>query len=288
MLKHKPKAILFLVITALLWSIGGLLIKLVDANPLAIAGVRSAIASVLLLAVLRKPKINGSFAQIGAAISYAALVLLFVAANKMTTSANAILLQFTAPVYVAFLGAWILREKTKLLDWITVVIVMGGMTLFFFDDLDTKGLIGNVIAAASGVVFALFTIFMRMQKNGSPLESVWLGNIITAAIGCPFLFQAMPDSSGWLFLVMLGVFQLGLPYILYAKAIKHVTALEVILITVIEPLLNPVWVFLMLGEAPGPLALTGGVIVTVSVMVRCVLAIKPTETSQLEKTGASS
>ena len=273
--KERTKALLLLAVTAILWSLGGLLIKSVDANPLAIAGTRSAIAAVMLLLVLKKPKFTWSFAQLGAALAYAATTTLFVTATKTTTAANAIFLQSTAPIYVALLSAWLLKERIKLLDWITVFIVMGGMVLFFLDNLSPTGILGNVIAAASGVSFAFFAIFMRMQKDGSPLESIFLGNLITAAIGLPFLSRSVPNTTGWICLVILGVVQLGLPYILYSMAIKHVTALEAILIPVIEPLLNPVWVFLILGESPGPLAFIGGLIVLAAITGRCVLAVLP-------------
>ncbi|EGW35931.1 DMT family transporter [Desulfosporosinus sp. OT] len=270
--KERPRALLLLAGTATMWSLGGLLIKSVNASPLSIAGSRSAIAVVLLLLVLKKPKLTWSVAQIGAALAYAATSMLFVTATKTTTAANAVLLQFTAPIYVAIFSSWLLKEKTKLLDWITVFLVMGGMVLFFLDNLSTKSILGNGIAAASGVSFAFFIMFMRMQKDGSPLESVLLGNVFTAAIGLPFLAWSAPDATGWLFLVILGVVQLGIPYILFSRAIKHATALEAILIPVIEPLLNPVWVFLILGEAPGLLAIIGGFIVLSAITVRCVMA----------------
>lgn len=272
---EKPKAILFLATTATLWSLGGVLIKSVNANPLAIAGARSAFAAVLMLLVLGKPKINWSLAQVGAAVSYAATVILFVAATKYTTAANAILLQYTAPIYVAFLGAWLLKEKTKLSDWITIIIVIIGMTLFFLDHLSTEGIFGNALGVASGVSFAFLHILMRKQKDGSPWESVFLGNVLTAIIGLPFLFESSPDATGWFYLSILGIVQLGISYILYSKAIRHATALEAVLILVLEPILNPVWVFLFLGEAPGPWATVGGVIVLAAITLRSVLAAWP-------------
>ncbi|MDI6916098.1 MAG: DMT family transporter [Desulfitobacteriaceae bacterium] len=276
---ERPKAILFLLITAILWSLGGLLIKSINANPLAIAGVRSAIAAAVMLLALGKPKINGSVAQMGAALTYTATVTLFVAATKYTTAANAILLQYTAPIYVAFLGAWLLKEKTKLSDWVTIFIVIVGMALFFLDRLSAKGVLGNALGMASGVSFAFLNIFMRMQKDGSPWESVFLGNILTAVIGLPFLFQSWPNASGWLSLSILGTVQLGLSYILFSRAIKHATALEAILILVLEPILNPVWVFLFLGEAPGPWAFVGGGIVLVAITLRSILAALPKKMS---------
>jgi drug/metabolite transporter (DMT)-like permease len=144
--------------------------------------------------------------------------------------------------------------------------------LFFLDDLTTGGFWGNVCAISSGATFACFVLFMRKQKDDSPVESVLLGNILTALVGLPFMFEAMPNASSWIGLVLLGVFQLGLSHALYATAIKHVTALEAILIPVIEPILNPLWVLLIVGETPGPWAFLGGLIILFSVTVRCVVA----------------
>ena len=268
---ERYKAIGFLIVTAVLWSSGGLLIKWISWNPLAIASTRSAIAALVLLVVLRRPHITWSFAQIGGAIAYTVTVILFALANKLTTAANAILLQYTSPIYVALFGAWFLGERATWLDWTTILVVMGGMGLFFLDDLTTGGLWGNVCAISSGVTFACFVLFMRKQKNDSPLESVFLGNILTALIGFPFMFQTMPTASSWAGLLLSGMLQLGLSHVLYSVAIKHVAALEAILISVIEPILNPVWVLLVLGEAPGPWAFLGGFVVLVSVTVRYVV-----------------
>lgn len=264
-------ALLLLVLTASLWSIGGLLIKSVNAHPLAIAGMRSAISTVIILIYVKKPKFTWSFPQIAAAVTYALTVITFVSANKFTTAANAILLQYTAPVYVALFGSWLLKEKTSMLDWATIAVVFGGMMLFFVDSLDTKGLMGNIFAVISGVGFGLFPVFMRMQKDGSPIESVILGNIITAAVGLPFILRTTPSSTEWVYLIVLGIVQLGIPYILYSIAIKNATAIEACLITVIEPILNPVWVLVFLGETPGIFSIIGGLIVVVAVTLRCIL-----------------
>ena len=270
---ERHQAIGFLIVTAILWSSAGLLIKMISWNPIAIAGMRSEIATLVLLVFLRRPHLTWSSAQIGGAVAFTATVILFVLANKLTTAANAILLQYTSPIFVALLGAWFLGERATRLDWTTIFVVIGGMTLFFLDDLTTGGLWGNVCAIASGVTFACFVLFMRKQKNDSPLESVFLGNILTALIGLPFMFQAMPSPSSWVGLVLSGVLQLGLSHVLYATAIKHVTALEAILISVVEPILNPVWVLLVMGEAPGPWALLGGFVVLVSVTIRYVVTV---------------
>jgi drug/metabolite transporter (DMT)-like permease len=175
---------------------------------------------------------------------------------------------------VAFLGAWFLGEHTRWFDWFTIVLVMGGMSLFFLDTLTPGNLMGNVCAILSGIGFAFFVLFMRRQKNESPLETVILGNFFTGLIGIPFMFESMPGPFSWSVLVFLGVVQLGISYALYSEAIRHVSALEAILIPGIEPILNPVWVFLMLGERPGKWALVGGFVVLISVTFRSLIAVQ--------------
>jgi drug/metabolite transporter (DMT)-like permease len=265
------RAIIYLICAALLWSTGGFFIKWVEWNPLAIAGARSAVGAVLIGIVLRKKDLSWSREQILCALAYAATVILFVVANKLTTAANTILLQYTAPIYVALFSFAFLKERVTALDWITTVVVFGGMVLFFMDDFDTRGLLGNILAILSGMTYAAMAMLMRRQKDGSPLSSVFLGNIITALIGFPFMFQSIPSAAGFLGITLLGTVQLGLPYILYTTAIKSVSALEAVLIPVIEPITNPIWVFLMLGEVPGKGAIAGGIIVLGAVTARCVI-----------------
>lgn len=270
----RPASLFLLVLTAILWSIGGLFIKLIEWNPLAIAGTRSLIAALIILAVVRRPRLPRTFAQIAGIVAYAATVIMFVLANKLTTAANAILLQYTAPIYVALLGAWFLKERVGKADWLTIFLVLGGMLLFFVDDLEEGGLAGNIIALFCGVSFAVSIVCLRSQKSASPLETVFWGNALTAVIGLPFMSSPPQDGKSWLGLLLLGVFQLGLSYILYTIAIKKVSALEGILIPVIEPIMNPVLVFLALGERPGIWSLAGGSIVVVSITIRCVLSLK--------------
>ncbi len=267
-LRHR--SIVYLIITALLWSLGGLLIKGVSWHPLAIAGTRSFIAAVIMFLYRRKFDFNWSTAQIGGAIAYAATVIAFVTANKLTTAANAILIQYSAPIFVALFAHWFLGEKTSKFDWLTIGITLGAMALFFIDNLSVGNFWGNMVALVSGITFAALTLLSRKQKDGSPLESLFLGNILTGLVGLPFMLQSAPNPSGWIGLILLGVVQLGISYILYAEAMKHVTAMEGILIPVIEPILNPIWVFLFFHEAPGKLALVGGAIVLITVTLRCV------------------
>lgn len=271
MIGTRERSVGFLVAAACLWSMGGLFIKLVDWNPLAIAGARSAVAALFLLAVKRRPHFTWSWPQIGAALSYAAAVVLFVVATKLTTAANAILLQYTAPIYVALLGSWFLGERASVLDWGVILVVIAGFVLFFFDQLTPAGFWGNVCAILSGFTYAMLAVLLRKQKDGSPVESVVLGNLLAAAIGIPFVFAAVPGLRDWGIVVFLGVVQLGLSYLLYSSAIRHVRAVDAILIVTIEPILNPLWVFLFLGEVPGRWSILGGLIILLTVTARGVV-----------------
>ena len=267
-------AVLLLIITAILWSTGGVLIKFISWNPIAIAGMRSAIASLIMVAVVGKPKFTWSKVQIGGTIAYMATVVLFVTATKLTSAANAILLQYTGPIYVALFGRWFLGERTTRLDWITIAVVLCGMTLFFMDSLSSDGMLGNIIAIASGVAFAWLALFLRKQKNERPEDSIILGNWMAALIALPFMLSnGMPSGSSWIGLLVLGVVQLGVSYILYARAIRHVTALEALLIPVVEPILNPIWTLLLLSEKPGSWAIIGGIIVLGAITLRGIIVL---------------
>jgi drug/metabolite transporter (DMT)-like permease len=270
------RAVGLMAAAALCWSLGGLLIKSVAWPPLAVAGGRGFIAAGFLAVFAPRFRFTWSAAQIGGALAYAGTTILFVTANKLTTAANAILLQYTAPVWIALFGAWFLGERATRADWLTIAVVFGGMALFFCDDLRFAGFAGNLVALASGVAFASMTLLLRKQKDTSAEESIFLGNLLAGVIGIPFMFSAhsLPSARGWIALALLGVVQLGLSYLLYARAIRHVTALEAVLIPVIEPILNPVWVLLVLGERPGPLSLLGGVIVLSAVTVRTLHSLR--------------
>ena len=173
------------------------------------------------------------------------------------------------------LGAWLLNERTTRADWLTITAVLGGLAVFFYEGLQLGNIAGLLVALASGVGFAVMTILMRKQKHASALESIILGNLLSFLIGVPALWTAPAlPPSGWIALGLLGVVQLGLAYLLYARAIKHVTALEAVLIPVIEPILNPVWVMLAVGERPSPLALAGGAIVLGAVTLRAVVSLR--------------
>jgi drug/metabolite transporter (DMT)-like permease len=269
--RQHRNGLILLLLPAILWSMGGLLIKSVQASPMAIAGLRSLLAIPVLLILLRPGHLSFSRDQVLGAVFYCGTVTLFVAANKMTTAANAILLQYTAPVYVAILSITILREPIHRLDWVSIGLALLGMGLFFLDQLSAAHLWGNLMAILSGVSFGLMVVFLRKQKQAFPLGSILLGNLLTAAISSPFWMGASIDAISWRYLIVLGVIQLGLSYVLYAVAIRHVSAIEAIMVPVIEPILNPLWVWLFLNETPGVWAIPGGILV-IAASVLCSVA----------------
>lgn len=264
----RPTAILLLLATALFWSVGGLLIKWVEWPAMAISGMRSAIAALFLIVLFRPRLVTLNRYLLGGALAYAVCVTTFVIANKLTSAANAIVLQYTAPIHVAFFAYWFLGERPRRVDWLTLAMALAGMTLFFMDDLTLGGLWGNLAALMSGVGFAWMALFLRKQKDADPIHSVILGNLLAALVGLPFMFEYAPSAKGWLGLVLLGIFQIGMAYALFSIAIRHVTALEALLIPILEPILNPIWVLLLLGEVPGPLAVVGAVTIITAVTLR--------------------
>jgi drug/metabolite transporter (DMT)-like permease len=196
-------------------------------------------------------------------------------AIKLTTVANAILLQYGAPVWIALFGSLFLAEKARRLDWITIFVALAGMILFLADGLSTGNVWGDIFGVLSGIFFAGMIIALRAQKDGSPVESIILGNLLAFAIGLPSMVSGGNLSgSGWGALAILGCVQLGVSYHVYSRAIKHVTALQAVLIPVIEPLLNPIWVLIVMGERPTPVAIVGGAIVLGAITTRSIISIR--------------
>ena len=261
---------------AFFWSTGGMLIKWVDLGPMAITGWRSLICGIMIWFIMGRPRIKLSKPTLAMAAAYSGAMICYVVATKWTTAANAIMLQFTSPIYVALLAPRLLNEPNRWWDWLTICVGLCGMSLFFLDQLSPQGFWGNILAAGSGVFMAALFMLMRNQRAAQPSHGVILGNFITALIALPFMLQVMPSMQSWLGLSLLGVFQLGLGYYLCSKAITHVSAMESLLICMVEPVLNPLWVFLFIGEMPQSFALIGGFMVLASATFRGILAARDT------------
>lgn len=273
-LTHR-RAILLALIASILWSSGGLLVKLPEWNPLAISGGRSLVALLILLPVARIRLKRITRLTLLSGLFYAATLTTYVLANRMTTAANTILLQYTAPIYVALLSWWLLGERVRRRDWSAVGLVMLGVGLLLSGDLGTGSSTGNLLALLSGVCFSLLLITLRMQKDAHPLDAIVIGNLIGAVVAIPAYLPIPPDPTSLSAVVALGVFQVALPYIIYSHAIRAITAVEAVLIKGVEPVLNPIWVLLVIGERPTRLALLGGAVVLVTITARNAIASRP-------------
>lgn len=279
-MSHK-KAIAITCFVALMWSLAGFNIKMIEWSPYAIAAGRSLVAVILLAPmVLRKGFQKIDRYVIGGAICYAAFNYCFITSTTLTSSAIAIMMQYTAPIYVALLSWLFLRERVGWADIISVGFVFLGMIFFFLDSNSGGSLKGNIVSIFNGITFAGISIFLRLQKDGNPALSMYLGNVISAVAGLPIMWNAgMPDTISLLFLLLAGL-SVAVSYTLYAKASTGLSALETVLIPIIDPVMNPVWVFLFLDERPGALTIVGAAVILVSVTIRVVSGLTPSSASR--------
>jgi len=279
-LSERRKAILYLVITAILWSSSGLFVKILDWQPVAILAGRSFFAAIVFLIYLRRIPTRFGLWQVLAASMFILTQFLFITSTKLTTAANSIFLQYTAPIYVVLLGHWFLGEKPSRTDWLAMLVIFAGLTLFFADKLSPEGFYGNLLAILSGVTSAIMMVSFRAQKDGNPAESNLIAFLVTATFGLPFVLKETWTVNSVLILAFLGVFQIGFAFIFFTKGIKHIPALEANLIGTLEPVLNPIWVFLFYGESMGRFALVGGLVVLGGVILSAVGSAKAAQNHQ--------
>jgi drug/metabolite transporter (DMT)-like permease len=279
-ISDRRKAILFLMLAAMLWSTSGVLVKVMDWQPMAILAGRSLFASLVFLVYLRRIPTKWTRWKILAAVASILTQFLFVTSTKLTTAANSIFLQYTAPIYVVLLAFWFLREKPSRTDWASMGIIFLGLLLFFGDKLSTNGFYGNILAVLSGVTSAVMVVSFRAQKDGAPAESVLIASLFMAIFGFPFILKETWTVTNWLIIAYLGLFQIGLAFVFFTKAIKHIPALEANLVGTLEPILNPLWVFLFLGESMGSFALLGGLVVLAGVIFSAVGSARAAKESE--------
>lgn len=273
-LSQRRTAIIHLTLAAILWSTSGLFVKLLDLAPLSILAGRSVFASIVFLIYLRRIPTRFNRWQLLAAGAFILTQFLFITSTKMTTAANSIFLQYTAPIYIVLLAYWFLGEKPSRMDWVSMAVIFLGLVLFFGDELSTDGFYGNILAILSGVTSAVMIVSFRAQKDGNPAESNLIAFLVTAAFGMPFVLNDAWNINSILILAFLGVVQIGFAFIFFTKGIKHIPALEANLIGTLEPVLNPLWVFLFYGESMGRFALLGGVVVLGGVILSAVGSTK--------------
>ncbi len=269
--------------TAVLWSTAGICVKLLPWSPLSISCARGLVSAitVLLLRMIRLPgqekwrRFVWNKHTLLCATAMFATSMLFVVANKLTTAANAIVLQYIAPILILLYGIFIEKKRPSRLEILLTAVVFGGCTLAFVDQLGGGSLLGNVLALLSGGTFATQILLSRHPRT-SPEDAQLLGCSMSFVLLLPFLctdptFVLNRQTLG--VILVLGVFQYGLASFLFAKGIRRVEPVAASLILTIEPIFNPVWVFVFVGELPGPLALIGFVCVVGAVTLYTLLPL---------------
>jgi len=269
-MKNSRGGVIYIFIAAFLFSTGGLFIKLIPWSAMAINGARSLISVGLigLYMFLAREKFSITPGVILGGVATFFTCFLFILSNKLTTAANAIILQFTAPVFLIGFMAIFFKEKPKRLDIVTCVLVLCGIVCFFLDGMSTGRYLGDALALISGISYAGVFLMNRLP-GASPISSVLLGHALCAVIGAPAIFQET-DFSGMtmLWVVLLGVFQLGFGYICLCRGLKSVAPVTSSLITGIEPILSPILVMVFIPgmETLSPLAIVGGILVVATVI----------------------
>jgi drug/metabolite transporter (DMT)-like permease len=271
-LSEHQKGILYVFIAGLLWSSGGLFIKLITLIAMQLAFFRCVIAAIAFGIIFRERILLFNKMTFLNSVFYASILITFVIATKTTTAANAIFLQSTAPIYVLIFEPIFNKTKYEKINIITVAVCVLGMVLFFVGKLEPGHLEGNIIALLSGIAFASF--FLGMKKNDPKYQhsSIFYGNILVAIISIPFLFSIeVLTTKDFMMLVFLGVFQIAIAYAFFSSGLKRIYAVEASIIAMIEPVLNPVWVFIGYGETPALTAIIGGLIIIAAIFVRLYL-----------------
>ena len=267
-MQDRKKGTLFVFLAAILYSIGGLCIKVIPWSGIAINGARTAIALVVigLYLVITKHRLRFNRWILLGAVSVFGTNLLFAIANKMTTAANAIVLQYTVPIFLILFSVIFFRKKPSKLDITACAVVFGGIAFFFADSLSAGGGVGNLLALTSGISYAV--VFMLNElPGGDPISSVFGGNILSALVGLPFLLQETDFSVVPVISVLaLGIFQVALGYIFLTIGLRTTPAVTASLVSGIEPVLNPILVAIFYGEKMSVFAMIGAVIVIVGVV----------------------
>lgn len=269
------KGVIAVIVAALLWSTGGLFIKLISLNSFQLSFFRSVFAAVMILAILRGKAVKTNGLALLNSLFYAGVLIIFVLATKTTTAANAIFLQYTAPIFVLFLEPVFLKTRFEKINIVTIVICVLGMALFFMGDLRPGDMYGNFYALMSGVCLAFFFVGVRKNKPELKFSSIFYGNILIAVLCAPSLIGMNPPGLGDLSMVAyLGLIQIGLAYIIFTYGIAKIPAIEASLLAMIEPVLNPIWVFLGYGEQPTIYSIAGGLIIVITIVIRTIMAEK--------------
>ena len=270
MVSHRRFGIIMTILAATLWSTGGLFIKLLPLDAFTILFYRSFYAAVIFIIIFRKSLFRFNKLSLVSIVFYAPLLIAFVTSTKLTTAANAIFLQYTAPAVVLLLEPYFVRTKLTKINIFTVAVCFAGMCLFFVEQFSRPdNWLGIWIAFFNGLILAGFLIIQKMNKPEFLPGAVFLGNIVVCLITLPwFIENPFPTFQENNYLMILGFGQLGLGFALFLFGQKYLPAIESSLISMLEPLLNPVWVFIGYGENPGYWAMVGGLVIIAALIFR--------------------
>ena len=263
------KGFILLIIASLGWSLSGVIIKTVEMEALTIAFYRSAIAGIFLsLCSIRNGPLKVNRYSAYTAMAYALAVISLVVATKETTAANAIILHYSAPAFVFLLAIPMLREIPEKRDWWVLISTMLGVLCIFSQGADgaPKGIFYGLL---SGIGFALLTVFLRLYREPKPVHTTAFNNIVVALFLLPWVWDSLwlaPREMG--LMIIMGIFQLGLPYVMYTFALRRVIARDAALISLLEPLLNPIWVFLFVSEMPASMTFVGACFIMGGLLLR--------------------
>ena len=274
-MKNSPghlKGIFAVFLTALLWSSGGLFIKLITLSPMQISFFRCLIAAAVFLIIFKSKVLKLNPLALLNSISYAIVLILFVYATKTTTAANAIFLQSTAPIYVLIFEPILTKTKYEKINIITISVCFIGMILFFVGELSPGDINGNIAALLAGLAFASFFLGMKKNEGKFGEASIFYGNILVSLFCIPFIIDLQVLNTTDLAMVsFLGIFQIAIPYALFSYGIQRIKAVEASIISMFEPVLNPIWVFFGYGEIPKLNAIIGGVIIISAITIKTIL-----------------
>lgn len=288
-MKKENLAIIEMLVCATLWSIAGIFIKLIPWNGFAVAGMRSLIAgaTIAVYMALARHRFVLSKRTFLAGLLSACVYTCFVCANKLTTAANAIVLQFTSPVFIVVFTALLYKTRIRKADAAVVTLTLLGIALFFFDQLQPGYILGNLVAIAAGMFMAGMFMAVGQLEGEQRFSGILIGQCLTFLVGLPFIIATKPvfTIAATLSILTLGVFQLGISYILYVKSSRYCPPLACCLLGAVEPLLNPVWVLIFNGEKPGVFALIGGVIVVASITLWCIFGKEQSASKQETETA---
>jgi len=275
-ISEHQKGILYVFTAALLWSSGGLFIKLISFSAMQLSFFRCSIAALTFALIFKKQILLVNKLSIINSAIYAVVLISFVIATKTTTAANAIFLQATAPIYVLIFEPLINKTRYERINIITVGVCVLGMILFFVGKLEPGHLEGNLVALISGITFAAFFLGMKRNDQKYQQSSIFWGNILVALICIPFLSSLNMISFSDLWMVsFLGVFQIAVAYAFFASGLKRIIAVEASIISMVEPVLNPVWVLIGYGEIPSVTAIIGGLIILTAIIIRSLITGAP-------------